>query len=86
MGHWPSGQNFYRRSGRNPGPYVTHLRIGDGNAALGPVPEPVCRFQPASAIRQAVDHDIAARGMSGSRCGLFVVFVGIGNMQAQMRH
>src|SRR5215471_9379375 len=59
-------------------PYLVHLLVGDGDAALRPI------VVAALAVFEAVNHDVAAGGNSSSLGTLDVVRVGIGNMQRQI--
>jgi len=49
-------------------PDFVHLGIGDGDAALCPVDEALSRAEPAKAVADAVNHDVAPRvNASGAR-------------------
>jgi len=76
--------NFDRRSIAHRIINLLDLGIRDRDAARGPIAQPMSRPQCTSAVRQAVNHDVAAwrhAGFSGSR----IVFRGwIRNVQRSM--
>lgn len=73
--------DLYWRAHGHEVPYLVDLVVSDGYAAEGPVDGAVGGTDPAAAIGQAVNHDIAA-GRDAKRDGpLAIVGIGIGNVQ-----
>src|SRR6185437_10098189 len=74
--------DFDRGAHRHEIPDLVDLRIGDGDAAEGPVDGAVRRADKAAAVGQAVNHDVAARADAQLGCTLAVGGVGIRDVQS----
>ena len=76
-----SGANFDRGAGRDEVPDFVDFRVGNGDAAEGPVIEAVRGTEPALPVGKTVDHDGSA-GRDAEFCGTLVVFgIGIRNVE-----
>lgn len=53
---------FNGRAVGNGAPYFVHLLVGDGDAAVRPILQPMLRSNPAVSVGQAVDEDVPSGG------------------------
>src|ERR1700682_2218385 len=85
---WPNKNstrpNLDRLSSRNGPINFFDLEIRDGNAAGSPIAAPVKSPDPAAAVRQSVNNNVASRRETLSSGAIDVARLGIRDVQRQM--
>lgn len=77
--------DLYRRSGGNEFPDFVYLLVGEGDAAIGPVDATLKRPEPAKAVLDSVDHDVAAGCYAQIFCVELVFSIRIGDVQREVK-
>ena len=81
-----SGRDVYGRMIGNAGPDIAHLRVGDGNTPIRPIPQMMDIPEQAPAIGKPVDHDAATGRKAIGFSVALIILTWIGNVQGEMRH